>query len=397
MKKLRFLSTLFLALFFAGSFFTACNKQELEDTKTKIISEPTIYSEHIPAPSIPKKLDYVDIDLPVRDGRLVFESISHLFEVMEQLSDSEESYYSQKALEEWEVRHGFKSMRRAYEEMLNEHSLVESKAQLQEFKQKNEGKLIFSDDDIPRPMVNGLCSYIIDESGIFYENDAIHHITNGGMQIIIGDGDEAKLADAIVTLESNPAEQITVSNMYSERSEGGEAAIRVDPCGAEQVKTCADHIDLDGKWIKEKKIWSEYSIIKLVGAASNLPPYQGTYFAYQGLLESKKRHKWWGWQKNNDDDFQFGTGYGIIAYPHTGFPNYLDCGTSTEACSGTSWITNNFWRTSFFTSYANQVYHIPTSSCNSVDARFLYNINYVKNLDVPGLECSDDCWNRGCN
>ncbi len=383
---------------FLGAFvlcLTSCNKSDI------VLEEVTVEQEAITTTA----LGYVDIDLTVRNGRLVFNDISHMYSVMEKLSSSKEYYYTREALDEWEFRLGFKSERRAYEELMDEYDLIETDEQRLKFQRTHRKKLVFDDDKgLPKPLVDGLFSYVIDENGTFYEKDALHHLTPEGMQIVVLDGDESKLPNVISSLESQPEQYVHVFNTIEDDAAESQVGTRA-ACDEDKSKSC-DFSKYTGStpW-RYKKVSSIFRIRTLAGGAfSNINPNWYMYAAYEGIIYSeRKKRSNHSWKKNHYDDIEFGTGFGIIGHYKTGPPPYEpftqnicwnNGNASNEVCGGTGWVQNS-WKIDFFINYSSQI-NTGTGNCDWLDARFLYNINFVRNNDLSGLECDDSCYTRGC-
>jgi len=119
-------------------------------------------------------------------------------------------------------------------------------------------------------------------------------------------------------------------------------------------------------------------------------------FRYACFMESRKKGLLF-WKKNHNDDIQWGTGWGTSYWvPNSSTPctNYI----YKEFCHGTGWAANqaDINYTLQLEQYTIRFDH--PFSCESPDeVVYLYNNNFIRNLDVSGLFCEDDCWVRGCN
>ena len=385
MKNLRLFVGFFLTISILTLCFTACNKQEISETETMVEAQTSNTSEYIPAPSNPEILNYVDIDLNVKNGRLVFEDTKQLLDVIEEIYGNPERKYTRQALDEWEQRLGFKSMRFIYNEIMDEFKNLESEDEYNSFKQFYQDKLTFNDDRVPLPLVTGGYAHILDEDGIFYEKEILHHITSDKKQILILDGNENKLESVKISLETNEEEQVFVFNMLQDVEE---ASVRM-PCGSQTWRGCS-------RQVGNKRISSYFYLSSIISGGSY--PNWTRRAVYKAELVSERRRKaWWGWTLNNDDMITFGTGWGIIGSGHNTFPptSTSFCASAGEMCGGFSWsVTGGFIG---FSHQLSGIEHTTTSSCNLFLVNYLYNINFFTNTAVAGLTCSDDCFDRVCN
>ena len=76
-------------------------------------------------------------------------------------------------------------------------------------------------------------------------------------------------------------------------------------------------------------------------------------------------------------------------------PDWFCSKTSDEVCGGTGW-TQNSWHIGVFINYSD-VINTGTGDCNAIEASYLYNLNFVKNKNLSGLECDESCYSRSCD
>ena len=375
MNKIRFSSIACLTAALAMIVFSSCNKNEITETTNNTTQENSLIS--LPSNDI-------NLDLEVRNGRLVFEDLTHLKNTLTYLSANEKRFFTNEALTNWETSIGFKSARQEFEEATDLLDEVETLAEFENFKEEFSDVVLFDADNVPNGKIPGILSFITEGQFCSYIMGNEIHVYKGNLTIAM----PLELEDRLSEIYENPQtnEDLGIFVINSSFDDSSNAQLRA--CDGASNLFCDDE---EGK----KKVTGQYLLQILYG---NLRPgnVRNFTFQYKTTARSLKKKLWW-WGKNHDDDLQFGTGWGAQwDMPSIGTLNPCTNFTHNEVCHGTGWTQNSWEITSTF--ILESEWTAPAwGPCHLPDNReFLYNINFVQNNDVSNLTCENSCFTRTC-
>lgn len=385
--------TLYLEAFTAIAllvFCCSCGKESVDTSKDGTAFEVVDESDNFQSSAISLPMENVDLQIEVRNGRLVFDNIEHLSTTLTYFSDNEQRHFTREALDNWEQSIGFQSSRNEFEQIVDELKNIDSEEGLQSFKSEYSDKVEFDGDDFPQPKKIGSLSSVMENEYYSLIMGEELHFFKGNLQVAF----PLSMIDMLPEIYQNPFnfESLGVY-VVDTKIASSELDFRM-PCGDSNSRSCSD---TEGK----KRVKGDWYLEVLFGNAytSGNQLVRDFKFQYHRRMQSHKKGFWGiGWDRNHHDDIQWGTGYGIqydmpsITTPCTGFVH-------KENCGGTGW-TQNSWSISssliledWYTMPAN----LPGSCQVPNNFEFLYNNNFVQNNDVSNLFCEDDCWVRGCN
>ena len=346
MKKFAIYGKIVLAFLYI-IFWSSCQKEEIPlnniSTTKQMFEENKINKNK-------KELTF-DLDVRVVDGLLYFENLTAFQDAMEFLSDNESRFFGTNALNTWENKIGFTSMRQYFEIISNE------------LEQSQDDKTFENDNDTALAVSNEVLASLINVKGKVLIGNALHCFTKYH-QIIILDKNEDKLKHALQNLTTIEDKGIFVFNYVYDIGYRGN-------CGKKR-----DCTDTEGKK-RVSGLW-ELQLYASPQWSTSCACYSHWEFTIDYYCEMKSEKKGlFGWKKNHNDDINWGTGYGVSS----------SMGSITH---GTGW-TQNSWKIT----YNKRLFPIrttPFSSPPNPSFQFTYNNTTLNNLDASGLECEDDCF-----